>query len=311
MQDVIIYIHGITADGKPNGHKDQYDQFHNGLQKSLKVIGKQFNPIRIDIEWGHRYQTPNTGDKILADVEIKMFQEVKKRVKEAKDLTINPLRFVHHIIRENIFLGGSDLFYYISEDGKREVRQNVLLTIIDKINNEINTKKIQLNEELRFTIISHSAGSVIMHDLLFLMFGKGKKENFLPIPPQINHPNYPAHNENLIKIDNFLKQDNKLNLFVTFGSPIAFLAVRSQNLLETYKDGKKIDEATIGIKNDTHWLNFWDVDDVLSAPVTFLYNNTKNLIQDFSPDFGDFFPSVHEKYWNSSYIHEKVAQLIK
>ena len=95
--------------------------------------------------------------------------------KKAGRLPTKPcLLFYHQCFfrKKNIFITKcifSDIFYYISEDGKAAVRKNVLTKILN------NLPTLKDNESYSFNIIAHSAGTVIMHDLLFIIFLQRKK----------------------------------------------------------------------------------------------------------------------------------------
>lgn len=287
---MLIYLHGITPSPTPESHQVDYDTFHNGIKSCLKD-----DSIRLDIEWGYDNESIQTNDKMLAPVEQMLLNEVQKVVDNTMDYSLNPLRFLHNEIRRTFLLGFADIFYYVSEDGKSEIRRNVFNRFIKEVYKYI-------NEDIDFTIICHSAGTIIMHDLLYVLFGTGNN-HFL------DKKSAPL----LDTIKNKFKSNHfRLRNFITLGSPITPLAVRSQNLLgRFYNDGKtlgKIKEVDLGIRvniksHKTYWLNFWDKDDIISFPVAFLYENKDKLIRDYHPDVGDLFPAVHNKYWSSERVH--------
>jgi hypothetical protein len=295
MKEIIIYIHGINPDIKPKNHIEQYDNFEQNLKKALVKSGKNYPQHRIDIEWGSNLPQILTQDKILADTERKIFRKLRKLSEKIWDFTLNPLRIIHNLIRKSFILGFADLFYYISEDGKEEIRKNVLGEILNKINDLGN------DDEYILTIISHSAGTIIMHDLLFIIFG-GSSRSYL---------SKAADKKLLKKFINMAKKGKlRIKLFVTLGSPITPLIVRSGNMLRTIHSDKVLEPRSIGIRCsssfDSKWLNFWDKDDVISYPLSFLYDNSGKMIEDIYVDTGDFFPWVHNYYWGS----KKIAKII-
>ena len=285
-KNIIIYIHGISPDPNPSDHKKYYNVFEKGLKKSFSAQNLEYPSTRIDIEWGHNFTGINTDDQHLAKVQKKLLENINEKSKQHPDLTINPLRLVHYMIRENFILGFSDIFYYISEDGKAAVRKNV---------NNLPTLKD--NESYSFTIIAHSAGTVIMHDLLFIIFG-GKSK------PYLDDDNV---KQKLASIQAYAKNGKfHIKTFITLGSPITPLIIRSKDLMEKINSDQKIDSTEIGIKSGSLWLNFWDKDDVISYPLDFLYQ-TQGLIKDQYIDLGDVFPTCHNNYWGNQEIHKTIA----
>lgn len=296
MKEVIIYIHGITPSPKSKPHTPDYEAFEKVLTKQLNKHNKRYPDHSIYIEWGSDLPSNTTNDRKLAPTENILLQKVNEISDKHCDCTINPLRLVYNVIRKNFVLGFADMFYYVSEDGKAEIRKNVLSTVLNKL------PPLENGEVYSFTIVSHSAGTVIMHDLLFIIFG-GSSNSYLTDP----------NDKNLLKgLQNYANNGRvHIKCFVTMGSPITPLIVRSKTLLDALFAGQRLDPDRIGIRPSTkgdssHWLNFWDKDDIISYPLAFLYNNPNNLIEDYYINIGGFFPSVHNAYWSS----EKVAKII-
>jgi len=297
-KEVIIYIHGITPAPDPNLHKENFNTFENLLCKALEAKGKNYPAQRVDIEWGFDLPSIITKDKHLAKVERYLYQQVDETADKHWDFTLNPTRFIYNVIRKNFLLGFSDMFYYVSEDGKEQVRQNVLNTLLD------NLPILKNDEVYYFTIVSHSAGTVIMHDVLFILFG-GKSKSFLTSKSEI---------DKLETLQKFALNDQVfVKCFVTLGSPITPMIVRSGKLMDKMINNKKIPIDNMGIKKGpdgeySKWLNFWDKDDVLSYPIKFLYDDPDNLVEDHYVDISDSFPDVHSAYWSSKKITEIVAE---
>jgi len=296
-QNVIIYIHGITPAPAPGLHKRDYDSFAALLNDALTDLGKIPPEHRIDVEWGYRGPTIATDDKILAETERYLHQQAEEIADQNWDYTVNPLRMVYTTIRKSFMLGFSDMFYYIAEDGKEAVRQNVLSTILHKL------QPLADGDSYAVTIVSHSAGTVIMHDLLYLIFGGGTK-HFLKDPVDVNL---------LVKLKGLaLNGRFRVRLFVTMGSPITPMIVRSKTLLETINNkgqlNGKIPLDTLGVTGNARWLNFWDKDDIISYPVEFLYRNDNGFLRDCAVDIGDTFPDVHSAYWEAEEVARVVAE---
>ncbi|MBL7127986.1 MAG: hypothetical protein ISS16_03275 [Ignavibacteria bacterium] len=295
-KEVIIYIHGITPKKEPRDHSIEYNSFENLLQEAFEKKGKGYPSKRIDIEWGLNLPNVVTNDRILAGVEGWLCDQSEGIAKKECDFTLNPLRYLHYRIRENFLLGFADMFYYVSEDGKAELRQNVLNTLLK------NLPGLKDDEVYSFTIVAHSAGTVIMHDVLFILFG-GSSKNFL-------------QDDSLSKLERLqgYAQSGQLFIkcFVTLGSPITPMIIRSWTLMERIDKGELLEPYKIGIRNDalgrSMWLNFWDKDDVISYPVKFLYDDPDNLIKDKYISICDCFPKAHNVYWTSKKIAEIVAE---
>ncbi len=294
-QEEIIYIHGITPAPVPGGHKQDYDGFHSLLKDAMADRGKSPPAHRIDLEWGYPGPDITTNDRLLAPVERYLYQKEDEIADKHWDATINPLRMVYNVIRKNFLLGFCDMFYYISEDGKAEVRRNVLRTILRSL------PPLPDSNHFEFTIISHSAGTVIMHDLLYIIFGG----------PSQDHLDDPADQALLARVKAYAAQERLfVRLFVTMGSPITPMMVRSNSLLAKIdNNGAKngtIDLEGIGIRAHptvtSKWLNFWDKDDVIAYPVEFLYRNPEGLLEDVYVDIGDSFPDVHSAYWGAEEV---------
>ena len=297
-KDVIIYIHGITPSPDPMLHKENFNSFENLLHNALDEKGKNYPAQRVEVEWGFNLPSISTKDKILADVERYLYQQVDEIADKHWDFTINPTRFIHNIIRKNFLLGFSDMFYYVSEDGKEQVRQNVFNTLLD------NLPDLKDDEVFYFTIVSHSAGTVIMHDVLFILFG-GSSDSYLKERSEI---------DKLEKVQRYAQNGQLfIKCFITLGSPITPMIVRSGKLLEIIHNNEKLSLDSIGIRKgpggeSSKWLNFWDKDDVISYPVEFLYKNPSSLLEDHYVDISDSFPDVHNAYWTSKKIAEIIAE---
>jgi len=298
-REVIIYMHGITPARKPQVHRPEYNSFEALLQPALEARGKRYPRYRIDMEWGFAAPGVTTQDRILADVEQVLTEKVEDISRHAQDVTLNPLRPLHALVRQNFILGLVDMFYYVSEDGKAEVRQNVLNTLLAKL------PPLGADNVYTLTIVAHSAGAAIMHDLLFIIFG-GSSKSFLT-GDSVGR---------LQVLQEYARQGKVLvKCFVTLGAPITPMIVRSHKMLNRiYHEGRldgKLDLSGIGIRvgpnGSSHWLNFWDKDDPVSFPVAFLYDNPDGLVEDHSIDIGDIFPLVHLGYWSSNKIAEVVA----
>ena len=300
-KDVIVYIHGITPAAQPKVHRQDYDALEALLKAELSARDKPYPEHRIDIEWGFEAPGISTNDRMLAPTERALLEKVEDIIGRHSDPTLNPLRLAHHAIRKNFMLGVADMFYYASEDGKAEVRQNVLNTLLDRL------PPLAQGESYAWTIVAHSSGAAVMHDLLFIVFGGGSK-SFLT----------GAAEQKLQSLQEYARQGKVfIRCFITLGAPITPLIFRSGKMMgKIYNSGRldgKLDLDGIGIRVEpngrrSRWLNFWDKDDVIGFPVAFLYHNPDNLVEDFYLDIGDVFPLVHLAYWSTRQVAAVIAE---
>ena len=193
-----------------------------------------------------------------------------------------------------------DLFYYVSSDGERGVRNHVFEQIARAVN------QLPHGQDLSLTLFTHSAGTVIAHDFLYHLFGAAAS----PLAA------VSAQKEVLAVRDLVDAGSLRVRKLFTMGSPITPLVFRADSLLLKVVLGQKIDPAGLGLKPDPElgaprWVNFWDRDDVISFPLAFNYAAVQNqaVVEDFYADIGDFFPAVHGKYWSSTKVAARMAEV--
>jgi len=296
-----IFIHGVTPDEFPGDHQPEYTALYNNIQKALAEQGKpKFLEAPIPVEWGWRNPEDDTtnspDDSFLADVERKIAKQAFAAESGIMDITLNPERLLNRTIRKFILFGASDLIYYTSADGESTVRSHVFSLISQSIDDYL---KIP-NARVSLTLVGHSAGSLIAHDLLYHLFGRGKDTPY----PEVQ------------KIRDLTKSSRlRVRRFYTIGSPITPLIFRANSLITKFHNNELLDPIDIGLLPDPslsnpRWVNFWDKDDVASYPVSFLYNQEpgNKIIQDQYVDIGDFFPDVHNAYWSSALVAQNIAK---
>jgi len=295
-----VFIHGITPEEYPHSHNSEYDTLFHLVNKALARRGKTpFGPkTSIKVEWGWHSNQSQQNDRFLAKAERLIAKRARKATEEEWDWTLNPLRAIHLLLRRVILLGFADMFYYVSSDGERAVRTHVFNHLCKQIDvcHQKNTGK-----NISLTFITHSAGSVIAHDLLYHLFGR---PNPSPIKPEVNKIRKLAKNSTL-----------RIRKLYTMGSPFTPLIFRADSLLTKIKNRQELDPEAIGLRaadklKNPRWVNFWDKDDVLSYPVQFLYKKVKpkKVVEDKYIDLGDIFPLVHVKYWKSEELADYIAE---
>jgi len=294
--ETALFIHGIMCDESPGSHDPAYDGLFDLIQKALKKKGKPLlDPSPIKVEWGWNSGQSTENDRFLSDVERIIHDRTSEIEKTSGDFSI--LRPVHLLARQIMIFGFGDLFYYISKDGEQAVRCQVFQTLC----NQIAERKARYKKSnLSLTIIAHSAGTIIAHDLLYHLFRKSNKK---------------SEGGEAVRQVRGMVQNGELRIrkFYSMGSPITPMIIRSDSLLIRLINNQKLDPEGIGLRQDDglpnpRWVNFWDQDDVAAFPVEFLYANENQVIRDQYLDLGDVFPPVHGKYWTSPELARCVAE---
>jgi hypothetical protein len=87
--------------------------------------------------------------------------------------------------------------------------------------------------------------------------------------------------------------------------------MRTQHLVDTLFNQELLDPAVIGIldQSTTHWLIFYDIDDVLGYATRRLYYSTP-AIKDIQLDTGDWPDKAHHRYWENGTVIRETAKLI-
>ncbi len=301
--EVPVLIHGITPEPDPQGHAEAYRALMDGVNGALRRQGKQpLSSHRIDVEWGWESGQSREDDRYLAEVEQKINSTVGRALDAARDFTLNPLRLAYRPIRGLLLFGAGDLFYYVSADGERALRTHIFGFIAQKLREIMRSPRAGVS----LTLFGHSAGSVIAHDLLYHLFGE--KESAA-------HKSEDASIVSSMDVLRGLRKEGRLRLrrLYTFGSPISSLALRANTLVEKIRAGSPLEPADIGLRDsdgfpNPRWVNFWDQDDIASAPVAFLYNNQGGVIEDKYVNMGSFFPASHNAYWSSGEMADYIAR---
>jgi len=298
--EVPVFIHGITPDENPGSHEPQYKALFENIQSDLKKLVKPvFKVDPIKIEWGWRDPNSNSPveqDQYLAEAERLVARQALALESGIWEFSLNPARLIHRELRKVFLFGFADLIYYASKDGEATIRQHVFRDIVKGINNHIT----QDHKKISLTIIGHSAGSLIAHDLLYHLFGEGKISEF----PEVRE---------LRKLADEDPPQLRIRRLYTMGSPITPLTFRSNTLITKNLNGTLLEPKDLGLKPDKslpnpRWVNFWDKDDIASFPVNFLYDNKNDIVKDEYVDIGDLFPTVHNAYWKNAKVAKRIAE---
>lgn len=298
--EVPLFLHGITPERRPGSHDEDYDALLGLVNKALRTRGKPpFHHEPIRVEWGWDSGQAGLADRLLAGAEARASGAVHAAEQGIHDLTLNPARVVYRSLRRSFIHGFADLFFYVSADGERAVREHVFSCVAGAAN------RLGRGERVSLTVFAHSAGSVIAHDLLYHIFGSG------PAEPECGG----ARREILAARDLMGRGRLRIRRLYTLGSPITPLLVRADSLLKRLVEGRPLDPSELGFGWDLtlgnpRWVNFWDEDDIFAFPVAFNYAAGPHgkAVEDRYADLGDIFPAVHGRYWRSQKVADFVAQ---
>jgi hypothetical protein len=298
--EVPVFIHGITSEREPRAHASAYLAFLGRVNKALAARGKApFAEPPIMVEWG--WEASLGKDKYLAEAERLVAREALAFPEGRRGITLNPLRRFTDGAREAFLYGFADMFYYISADGGRAVRDNVFR----HLESEIETVKKAGGRDgarVSLTFIAHSAGTVIAHDFLYRLFGWGAR---------------PVFGLTLNRVRRLVRRRRlRVRRFYTMGSPIAPLIFRSEALIEKILKRERLNPAVIGLGADAElanprWVNFWTREDLVAYPVAFFYEGGEDggaVVVDRAVDLNETFPAVHGAYWRSAEIADVIGE---
>ena len=262
INEIVVYIHGVSSSLQGGSHDQQYRQFHNSVARGC-INKKPWPQKYCGIEWGwnHLLAKKPVSHELLTDAQRVLGGRIMPVIDEQSDWTWNPARAVVNGMRKLMFFGFGDMFYYVSLDGKQAVRT----AVAQQICNYIGKLKLVDDDLVSLTIVGHSAGSVVGFDFLFYVFSDKRSAN------KFVSKNKGA-SEAMTKLEKRAKEGTlRIRRFVTFGSPIASVAHRCNKVLEILEKGGQLDPADYGLKNiptgfganlsTPRWINLWDKDD--------------------------------------------------
>jgi hypothetical protein len=297
--EIPVFIHGVSPNRNPASGKQQYHQLFSRVNEKMKQYPeKKFSKEKIFITWGVPTDPPQSigTDQYLAEVERKIQAKVKDRMGSAYS---NPFGLTGYV-RDLLFFGISDLFYYVSGDGELDLREHVFSYISKTI------QKLDKDADAHFsmTIFGHSAGSVIAHDFLYHLFSDKKHES----------EKGTAYRDEIDVLRKMVDQGRlRVRRLYTFGSPISLLVLRATALVNRFRSGELFVPQDIGFEkleelNGPRWVNFWSRHDLASYPVEFLYSNADGLIEDREVSSSLSPSSAHTGYWTSDEMAAYISQ---
>jgi hypothetical protein len=298
--EVAIFIHGISPEMNPTSHRREYGDLLKAVNAGLKERGKPKLSKPIRIEWGRKYRGSKGMDQYLAQVE----RILNTGIKESMGIgDYSGLLGVYKPFRELLFFGIADLMYYVSSDGRRALRTHVFRAIANQVMN-----LAQESNRLSLTFFTHSAGSIIAHDLLYYLFGKKYLRGELAGSEVKGIMKYARRKSTQDTSATLLR----VRRLYTFGSPISLLSIRAHSLINKLRNHQLLDTEDIGLRQadgleNPRWVNFWDKDDLIAAPVSFLYDNSLGVIKDIPVNSGIVLPSAHTSYWHSLELANHIA----
>lgn len=293
-----VYIHGVVAEGLPwRKPVSDYKALRNGLSSVLERSAAAPLPRLSDsvtVHWGLDTSAAEET-RTLAQAQKNIAARIAAVDVPADWFGFSPLKFLplRAPVRKLLQAGWADIVYYVGKEGKPRVRSLVWNNILDQVGTD---------EEVDLTIISHSAGTLIAIDLLYWVFGPGRRS-------RMGRSGMPSREQ-----FEAAKQNWRIRRLVTLGSPIAPLLVRSAEVADILagSDTARLDATRLGLGLTTHsghdpvWLNVWDKDDILSFPVAPFYEGARVI--DLYPDHGDSLGYSHLTYWKAHKVHRALAQ---
>ncbi|HEY9839207.1 MAG TPA: hypothetical protein V6D23_02030 [Candidatus Obscuribacterales bacterium] len=236
-----------------------------------------------------------------------------------------------------------DMTYYFSSEGEEAIRRTIFRTLCQDLNqlwDEDPARRISL------TLFTHSGGTVVMHDFLYLLFrdfehdgappGPWKPRDFIEAhrpgarPASQMSPAELAHGLSLEEIEAFedlirAAREGRLRIrrFYTMASPISLTILRSNDLVariaslkgdRPFPPEQQLKLCQLGLGSDPEqpklrWLNFWNFNDPISAPLAFLYRDSTGVIEDIHVSFRKPVPLlVHNDHWSEPEVAERIAK---
>lgn len=316
--NVAVLIHGMIPDIHAVDSAAAFKEFWQKVEAQDPGIRTFFPPDNlVFVSWGH--QPPGSDrDHLRQDQRLTIAQSnIAGRVDYDsvrvspgpnnvlmngfidRDFGIPMLRGILTNLRENIVqFGLSDVVYYCSEQGEKEVRNVVYSQVLECLE-RFRTQE----EEVRLHVFGHSLGVTITHDFLFGLF-TDQNPDFLQQGNAVAAERYEFWRER--------RKEGKLTVgsFTSMASQLPLFMMRKHTLINTFFENRQLDPAAIGIDHgDVKWQIFYDIDDVLGFASRDLYSDPHGRIKQIQVDTGDS-ESAHNRYLENKTVIRETARLL-
>ena len=314
ITEIVVYVHGVSDDLQDTPHTSLYEDFHNKIKKVTKTWPENF----CGVEWGTILENVAgnpENQELLTTAQRNLGGRVTPVIRKAKNSSPPDRRagvtdrWIADELRELIFYGIGDIFYYVSAEGKKAVLNAVAKQICTFITKQ---KNIGKDTPLSLTILGHSAGTVVAFDLLHYLFSNPSSAN--------SELESGEEDGNSMKSLRDRAEDHTLGLrkLITFGSPITFTVFRSNEILKIFAKGKQLEPSNYGLQSQLNsaknqmeqprWINFWERTDPISWPVAPLVKlSDPPEILDVYLDESNNIAKAHNDYWNIRKVHKTIG----
>lgn len=316
--NVAVLIHGMIPDIHEADSAAPFKAFWKKVEAQDHRVRTFFPPENlVFVSWGH--QPPGSDprnirqDQRLTTAQFNIAGRVaydSARVNPGpnnilmggmfgRDYGIPMLRGILTKLREGIVqFGLSDVVYYCSEEGEKEVRNVVYSQVL-----ECMERFRAQEEEVRLHVFGHSLGVTITHDFLFGLF-TDQNPDFLHQGNTVAANRYEFWRER--------RKEGKLTVgsFTSMASQLPLFMMRKHKLIDTFFRNEQLDPAVIGIDHgNVKWQIFYDIDDVLGFTSRDLYSDPHGRIKQIQVDTGDS-ESAHNRYLENQTVIRETANLI-
>lgn len=356
--DLIIYIHGVSPDedlvtvtektisgeerppSQRSGHQEDYEFLSRGVGEQISNTTRKEawqKAIHCHTEWGWEHEETDAqigASHRLIDAQYHLGKRTIRKMKRpwVWGSLLSPLRKIE-------LYGLSDVFYYVTTDGRRSVRDR----IADQIGKSLGALLDDPGAHVSFTLIGHSAGSVIAFDIVtslltdeqsFMETLDSLAEKEAQLESRLEKLNElfsgkpvlkgPAGVEDTLGVTQRRRkllagiQEKRFTLrrLFTLGSPITMLALRSDEDVRSLAYGQPMsldrlglaleNSGTVGQPESLRWANIWDVRDPISFPVESLVEESP-VVKDFHVKTTVNFLKSHTAYWTSRKVHKVIG----
>lgn len=309
MREIVIFVHGVSSDTMGRRHDEEYNSLYEGVRDHTRRASAWRNAEICRVEWGWNFDGhPGAkSHRILTQAQTQVGGRLLKVIDEAFDPTINPGRLIVNSFRPLLVYGFSDMFYYVSTDGKAAVRGSLAEQVVGMFD-----PSCMQDDPISLTFVGHSAGSVIVFDFCFYLFAKEDRQ-FVRDPSK-GLCNQQVH----ILREMALSGRLRVRRLITMGSPISMLACRNDAVVELLALGERIDPAWYGLTQNpetfgdplrgARWINIWDKDDPIAFPVEPLMR-PGGAVKDEYVNVSSNIVEAHNAYWTHGDVHETIARL--